>query len=132
MSENLTLPYNYHELFLDSEDALRDAHEGAYFSKFVIYEQHGRGVAVAPWGNPGWTTPVIFPYAHYISVTHVDRGTSVYHFSDMLGFLQERYEVTECTDEQPAYILVNLPDFLEDEQAESDFWTALDRVPTPG
>lgn len=70
MENTLELPSDYYEQYFNSEKHFREKYEAAYFSKPVIHNVNGNCIAIAPWGNPGWSTAIIFPYAHKIIITY--------------------------------------------------------------
>lgn len=130
MSEAIELPNDYFDQFIDHEGYFRDKYENVYFSKPKIYNADGKTIAIAGWGTPGWASPVVFPYAHYISVTNLNGETFVYKISDLLVFLASEYNVTEFYNDPIAYIKVEMPDFLADSNKENEFWSNLKKLPS--
>ena len=132
MENTSKLPSDYYELFFDSESHFREKYgETAYFSKPVIHNVDGAIIAIAPWGNPGWSTPVIFPHTHYITVTKIvndNLETLLFHSKDLLAFLASKYQVTE-SDLPIPHVIVQIPDFLADEAKEKEFWVELGKLP---
>lgn len=129
MEEIVRLPQDYFDQFIAHEAYFRKQYVNVYFSKPFIYEVDGRGLVIAGWGNPGWVSPVVFPYAHYISITDLNAETTVYELKDLLTFLIDKYLVTQYADEPIPYIKVDMPDFMTEEKKEQEFWEALAAVP---
>ena len=129
MDKALELPNNYFDQFIDHEAYFRDKYENVYFSKPIIYDVNGSRIAVAGWGTPGWASPVVFPYAHYISITNAEGETFVYKMEYLLAFLAAEYSVTEYNNDPISYIKVDMPDFLANEKKENEFWLNLRSVP---
>jgi len=51
MKDQLILPSDYYEKFIEFESELKEKHQGAYFSKpqIRIREEDGKAIAIAPW-----------------------------------------------------------------------------------
>jgi hypothetical protein len=128
----VTLSPDYFEKYIAHEEYFREKYTGAYFSKPGLYTKEGKIISVAPWATPGWTSPVIFAYTHYISLTSIDGQSFLFASDDLYKFLQSRYTLTNQMSEPVAHIVLEIVDFISNPEEEEKFWSALKDVPMVG